>query len=184
MRAPSGKFVVRTGPVLHGSLQQQAKATGVSLNQICLSKLSGGAQSNVGEMSELQLFFGDQLLGVAIFGSWARGDQTASSDRDLLIVLDKAVPIDRQLYRTWDERLSSSFGAMDSPHFVHIPEAAGDCGSLWLEASLEGIVVWEKGRQLTGCLQHIRHRIAAGDYVRKISHGHPYWISRGLNNEK
>jgi predicted nucleotidyltransferase len=47
---------------------------------------------------------GDAVVGVVVYGSWARGSAGPGSDVDVLIVLDAARPLTRGLYREWDAR--------------------------------------------------------------------------------
>jgi predicted nucleotidyltransferase len=43
----------------------------------------------------LEARFGERLREVRLFGSWARGEQTASSDVDVLVVIDRMTSRDR-----------------------------------------------------------------------------------------
>ena len=122
--------------------------------------------------------FGEQLVGVLVFGSWARGDTTEESDVDLLVVVDPDVAIVRGLYRAWDEATGPLTwdGRRLEVHFVRLPEAGGEPSSLWAEAALEGIVLYDRGFELARRLIEIRRRIAAGVVRRRRIHGQPYWV--------
>jgi predicted HicB family RNase H-like nuclease len=39
---PSGQFIVRLPPALHGALRERAREQGVSLNQLVVALLAGG----------------------------------------------------------------------------------------------------------------------------------------------
>jgi predicted nucleotidyltransferase len=119
--------------------------------------------------------FGENLLGVAAFGSWARGELAGGSDVDLLIVLESSVPITRSLYRDWDERSVTESPRKLDPHFVHLPALYGRIGAVWAEAAVDGIVLFERGFRLSSTLVRVRHEILEGRLVRKIVHGQPYW---------
>ena len=45
---------------------------------------------------------GDDLAGVVVYGSFARGESGDRSDVDLLVVLGTGKPITRALYRGWE----------------------------------------------------------------------------------
>ena len=47
MTIPSGKFILRVPESLHAALLAEAKAEGVSLNQLCMAKLVASLQSTL-----------------------------------------------------------------------------------------------------------------------------------------
>lgn len=63
---------------------------------------------------QLGQHFGPRLLSVTLFGSYARGDASSSSDIDVAVVLDR---IDSHAERVWPMQLSASF---DGPLLVPI----------------------------------------------------------------
>jgi predicted nucleotidyltransferase len=155
----------------------------MSLNAICLQALEshiaksrGGRSGGDAESSfvnEIQALFADSLLGIVLFGSAARGESREGSDIDLLVVLGRERSLSRSLYSLWDER----FGAIkESPHFVHIPANPGDAGSIWLEAAVDGIVLFDRAGVVSRFLGSIRRLIASGDRKRRWAYGHPYWV--------
>lgn len=118
---------------------------------------------------------GDHLVGVAVFGSWARGEAVAGSDVDLLIVIDRAIRVTRRLYAAWDKQPVRWEGRPLEPHFVHLPHLDRTPGGLWAEVAIDGIVMFEKARRLSMALARIRREIAAGRMVRRAVHGQSYW---------
>ena len=114
------------------------------------------------------------LLSLVLFGSYARDQASQTSDKDLLIVLKKSIAIKRNLYQDWQIHLSLFFPKV-SPHFVHWPHL-DNIGSLWLEVSLEGQILFDRQNQLFVLLSEIRKQIAQLKYIRKQANGHPYWI--------
>jgi len=48
----------------------------------------------------LELIYGDQLQGVYLFGSYARGEQDSESDLDILIILDDFERYSTEVKRT------------------------------------------------------------------------------------
>jgi len=196
MISHSGKFVLRLSPDLHKHLKHEAQLRGLSLNQLCVERLSLNEPTSRSEillplLKDLpmrllsQRFLESQnfrLEGVVLFGSMVRGGSTASSDIDLLLVLPKGSEATRELYSVWDERLGGKIRSLCSrevnPQFVSIPRDISDAGSLWLEVAHEGIVIWERDFALSTCLQALRKIVEKKTVVRKECHGQPYWIRR------
>lgn len=181
LRGPSGRFVIRMDPRLHASLRSSAAEARVSLNEFCTRKLAlpSGSVTNDSVVAEATLaafhVFGESLIGLVAFGSWARGESGPGSDFDLLIVLDKRTRITRQLLTAWDR--SPWRRKMDSvePHPVHLPAASDELGGIWPEVALDGIVLYENGFRISRLFGRIRGQIASGKIVRRKIHGQPYW---------
>jgi hypothetical protein len=194
MNPASGKFVIRMPAMLHRRLREEAARSRQSLNQLCVMKLQThvgvlGAPGNSqiqqgivsgGLMAEIVGRWEPELIGLVLFGSTARGEATESSDVDLLLVMMPEVPITRACYRVWDEFCREHSGAWDleriSAHFVQLPNLVRDAGGLWYEASLDGIVLWDRGRQVTRFLGSVREAMGQGKIRRRMLHGSPYWI--------
>lgn len=178
-KAPSGRFVLRIDASLHAALRQAATSAGLSLNEYCVRKLTvpgnvDGPASAVIERAASAA--GASLVAVVVFGSWARGRLAASSDVDLLIVVDRDVTIARRLYRDWDRAPLDWEGHPAEPHFVHLPEPGTSPGSLWAEVAVDGIVLFERDFVVSRALAEIRQRIASGRLVRRTIHGQAYWV--------
>jgi hypothetical protein len=178
---PSGRFLLRVDPALHAALRASAENLGLSLNDYCSRKLAlpvdaaalaGGAPAVVRQAVDLH---GDDLVGVVVFGSWARGEVRDSSDVDVLVVLDRRMPLARSLYRRWDERPACWDSRPVEAHLVHLPERGCVPSGLWAEVALDGLVVYERGRQVSEALGTVRRLIARGQLVRRTSRGQPYW---------
>lgn len=180
-KKPSGKFVLRIPSSLHEQFQKEAHSREISLNQLVNEKLQITAPYQK-EIAMIQNIFADELLGVVLFGSYASGEQTAQSDIDLLIVLRSTTTIHRQLYKIWDEQIESRIDAKFAPQFVQIPDLNSQVSSLWLEASLNGEVLYDTQNCIRKTISGIKQKIASGAYLRKTSHGHPYWIQAGAVN--
>lgn len=176
---PSGRFVLRLTPALHAALRAEAAVAGVSLNEHCTRILAGGA---VGDAEALALVervvhvVGAGLVGIVAYGSWARGTLADGSDIDLLVVVDAALPITRESYRSFDDPPLCSSGRRVDVHLVHLPLPGASITGTWVEAATEGIVLRERGLELSRRLVDIRRRIAAGEIVRRVVHGQPYWV--------
>ena len=176
----SGRFVLRMPPALHAALHSAAHANGLSLNAYCVRQLEGLGLgvANDTEATSLVLYAravaGEALSAVVLHGSWARGEACPASDVDALIVVDSRLPLSRDLYRAWDAQPITWRGHRVDPQFVHLP-ADGETSGLWAEVAVDGTVLFERDWELTPHLARIRRRIAAGQLVRRVTHGQPYW---------
>lgn len=177
---PSGRFVLRIDPGLHQTLREAAEVAGLSLNEYCARKLALPGENVTGVAAAVvqraASLLGKSLVGVAAFGSWARGQLTESSDVDLLIILDEEIPIGRGLYRQWDVAPLSWDGHPVEPHFVHLPPPDAHLSSVWAEVAVDGVVLFERELVVSRRLVEIREKIAAGRIVRRTVHGQAYWV--------
>ena len=189
-RQASGRFVLRIPPGLHEALRKAAETLGLSLNDYCARALAApngslaslpGASESIQRAAEL---FGADLIGVAVFGSWVRGELTERSDIDILVVLEKRVELTRALYRTWDQAPVRWQNRTVEPNFVHLPALEERAGGLWAEIALDGIVLFDMGLRISTRLAQVRHDIVCGRIVRRHVHGQPYWTERGSNHAK
>jgi predicted nucleotidyltransferase len=176
----SGRFVLRIDPGLHAALRAAAEEAGLSLNEYCRRKLmapglrvSGPATAVV---SAAMAAVGGGLVGVVAFGSWARDELTSRSDVDVLVVVDAGVVIRRELYRIWDANPLSWGGHPVEPHFVRVPDPEARISGLWAEVATDGVVLFERGIEVSRLLASVRRRIAEGALVRRVIHGQPYWV--------
>ena len=176
--------MLRISPGLHAALRAAALGTGVSLNEYCARKLAatdpGVPDAALEAVERATEIFGKDLLGVLLYGSWARDELSAGSDVDLLVVLDSGVAITRELYRTWDTSPIAWGAHAIEPHFVHPPEPHGRISGTWAEAAVEGVVAFERTGELSRLLVAVRRRILAGKLVRRRAQGQPYWVEASL----
>jgi predicted nucleotidyltransferase len=173
----SGKFVLRLDPQLHQVIKEEAKKTGESLNSFCLKKIVQPQASTYSLLLQ-KITSSFHPVGIVLFGSVARGEATEKSDIDLLIVLPPSVPITRELYARWEQlKVSDKY----APQFVQLPKEDHSIGSIWLETSLDGEILYDRDQFLKKTLINIRSQIAQGHYLRKISHGHGYWVKRDVD---
>lgn len=177
----SGRFLLRIEPGVHGALREAAAASGMSLNEYCVTKLAvplsvaGSGESIARAVTRAAALFADDLIGVVLFGSWVRGEATEESDVDLLVVVEDDVRLTRSLYRRWDREPVLWEGRPVEPHFVHLPGPEHELIGTWAEVAVDGLVLFERGLEISARLRSIRKKIADGKLVRKTIHGQPYW---------
>lgn len=163
---------------LYRHLQERASARSLSLNQYCLNVLEAAGPEALPFTDIIKRHYRKHLEGIVLFGSHARGTATASSDFDILIVLSPEVPLKAKLYAEWESDLAPHLSAQFSPHFIHLPRDASHVGSLWLEVSLEGKVLFDPHSTVQDFLNKLRDKVSSGDYTRKMSYGVPYWTKK------
>ncbi|WP_419933571.1 hypothetical protein [Candidatus Palauibacter sp.] len=123
---------------------------------------------------------GESLVGVVAFGSWTRGESRAASDFDVLLIAEECVPITRELYRRWDSKPALHWrGHEVEPHFVHLPSEGAVPSGMWAEVATDGIVLHERGLEVSERLAGIREMISAGRISRRRVHGQSYWVRAG-----
>ena len=191
----SGRFLLRVPPALHRALRRGARAKGTSLNRYCRDALEAAVDGEPGRETAWQRAagaivreVGGGLEAVVLFGSRARGHDGPDSDVDLLLAVAPDAPLGRERYVAWDERLAGApeiqaLGTRVSPHFARLPAEppgrAGGGGTLWLEAALHGIVLWQRTDAPSRWIGDAREMMAAGALLRRLAHGQPYWVAGG-----
>lgn len=167
-------------PGLHAALREAAREAGVSLNAYCVRKLAAPAGDIAGPAADAveraAALFGDSLVGLVIYGSWARDELAEGSDVDLLVIVDRRVAITRELYRRWDASPLRWDSLLVEPHFVHLPDRAARISSTWAEIALDGVVLFERGGDVSRLLVQLRRKIVAGELVQRRIHGQTYWV--------
>lgn len=182
--------MVRGTAGLRKKLKNEANWRGISLNTLCqdffdqaLGQAGGaGATPWTGLIERIRSEFGKVLVGIVLFGSEARGEATPSSDIDLLLVLKSSVELDREFYLRWDRAFQNKEDRRFSPHFSRLPLEVSAVGSLWLEAALDGILLWGHRREVSHFLSNLRHAMVEGMFQRKTVKGQAYWVRN--DNEK
>jgi len=180
-RRREARALLRLPQDLHTRLTIAARQAGLSFNEYCVRRLAtpplvsdtSGPRAEV--VAHALSRFGDQVQGAIVMGSWARGEAAASSDVDVLLVLDNRTPLTRDLYRRWDERPQSIEGRALDVHFIHLPDAGAAPTAVWCEAAVDGQVWYDRHGTVSARLAEARRAIASGHVVRAMVHGQPYW---------
>lgn len=177
---PSGRFVLRIDPDLHARLREAARRAGISLNEYCSRRLAfpepGLGKAAREAVERAAALFGDALVAVVGFGSWARDELSENSDVDLLVVVEPEVAITRDLYRKWDQRELTWGGHPVEPHFVRLPRPGSRFSGVWAEAAVDGVVLFDRDLLVSRRLVELRRRIAEREIIRRESHGQAYWV--------
>ena len=169
------RVLLRLPADLHRTLVKAAADVDLSFNQFCVRRLR--APSDAHGLSAVRSrvvtrareVFGDRLDGMLVLGSWARGEAAATSDIDVLIVIDAKIALTREIYRTWDLDPISFDGRAIDAHFAH-PSAAGTLPTaVWCEAAVDGIVWYDRDGSMTIRLGEVRRAIAEGRMVRAFA---------------
>jgi hypothetical protein len=174
--------LLRLPPDLHASLAGAAAQAGVSFNEFCIRRLAAPEAPDSRSpargivVDRAISVFGEHLVGVVALGSWIRGEATAGSDIDALVVIDSSVPLTRELYRRWDETPLVFEGRPIDAHFTHLsPAPIEGPGAVWCEAAVEGRLWYDRDGGVARRLADVRRAIADGRVVRAVAHGQPYW---------
>jgi len=166
---------------LHRTLVKTASDAGLSFNEFCVRRLAapsdahGLSSARALVVARARAVVGDRLAGVLVLGSWARGEAAATSDIDVLIVIDVTTALTRDLYRAWDVAPLSVDGRAIDAHFTHLPAAGAAPTAVWCEAAVDGIVWYDRDGAVATRLGDVRRAIADGRVVRGLAHGQPYW---------
>jgi hypothetical protein len=179
-REPVVRFLLRLPAAVHRHLVARAAASHLSLNEYCVRRL-GGPEAGLPDPGVLAMrdrawaTAGTHLLGIVVHGSWTRGESRTTSDVDVLVVVDRALPLTRELYRRWDGEPVTWAGRPVDVHFVHLPADPDRAGGVWCEAAVDGTVLHDRDGLVESTLRQVRRAIADGRLVRKHAHGQPYW---------
>ncbi|MBO3841802.1 MAG: nucleotidyltransferase domain-containing protein [Candidatus Brockarchaeota archaeon] len=142
----------------------------------------------------LREVLGDRLLSVMLFGSIARGDWDKNSDIDILIVAegweDKPAWVRIKELRRAKEALEASPEYSESLRAGYYPiiqnyclnvEEAKRFNRIYLDAVLDGIMLYDKNSFLTAVLQSLRKRLEEMGSVRVTLPGKGfYWILKDV----
>lgn len=185
-------FLVRAPKRLFKALKSNAQKQEISLNKLCIKLLdtkhyshditpilsSGSFAEEINKYLEDEILpsFADLVVGVVLFGSAARGTMRLNSDVDLLIVLKEGVRLDRDYYSKL--KFKTINGHVVSPIIVSLQPSDVTLGSIWIEASLDGCILFDTEFKIARRFANLRSKILSGELVRNFSYGVPYWTHK------
>ncbi len=114
------------------------------------------------------------IVGMVLYGSWARGEATEASDIDILVVMESTFPIRRELYTVID-----SIEGLDpriSISIAHLPKEEKHPNGLWLEICRDGVILTDTHAQIAEAMDKIRQLVGSGKIIRHETHGQGYWV--------
>lgn len=172
------RILLRLPSSLHRLVKAQAAQLSVSVNSFLERLIQQGLEGDGDKQMEALIInkasemYGDDFVGLLLFGSQARGDAHDLSDTDLLLVLSTRVQIERDLYRAWDRLLPPGV----SLHLAHLLSDHEEPGSLWLECALDARILFDPTGVLRMKIRALKNLITSGRIVRRITHGQGYWV--------
>jgi len=133
---------------------------------------------------ELIDVFGEEFIGLILFGSWTRGEAKANSDIDLLIVFKSLKGFDTRAkaYSIIAKQVKMSLSLVD----INLSEIVSDdyeLTPLMLNILHDGIIIWDKNGSLKNLVKKekmlikkmklIRYKTPNGKYGWKRIDGKP-----------
>lgn len=130
-------------------------------------------------LNKIQDYYGDNLLGVALFGSAARGDLTTSSDIDLVIVLrNNRYPMRKRVQEFWEnigeDITLIGYSFILSPLIYTLEEFQHICP--FFLGFLEGLeILFEKDYSFSKLMQKLQEYLKSGKIKPRKLSGRLYW---------
>jgi predicted nucleotidyltransferase len=130
--------------------------------------------------------YGERLIALAIFGSWARGEATPASDLDLLVVAEPLPPsrmkrvrefrLVADMSRAVRSRVWSDRGPeIELAPVFKTPQELAAGSPLYLDMTLWRIVLIDRGGMLEAFLEGLRERMRALGSRRVPFKGGAFW---------
>lgn len=131
-------------------------------------------------------FYGERLVALAIFGSWARGAATPASDLDLLVVAEPLPPSRMKRVREFrpvadaTRAVRSRVWSTEGPEIelapvFKTPEELAAGSPLYLDMTLWRVVLLDRGGTLESFLAGLRRRMEALGTRRVPFKGGAFW---------
>lgn len=130
--------------------------------------------------------YGDRLVAVAIFGSWARGTAAPASDLDVLVVADPLPPsrmkrvrefraVDDATHAVRSHIWSSGGPEIELSPVFKTPTELAAGSPLYLDMTLWSVILLDCGGVLESFLQRLRERMRALGSRRVPFKGGAFW---------
>lgn len=140
-------------------------------------------------ISAIRKHYSDHLISLAIFGSYARGENRLNSDLDLLIVLDEGsfpgrLKANEEFVREIELPAERSLGPtektlrMEVSPLILTKKGAGHFLPLYLDMVQDRILIFDRDDFLKKILQKTQNKMEAWGSKKKSMGGHWYWEIR------
>jgi predicted nucleotidyltransferase len=118
-------------------------------------------------INDLEGALGDELLGLMLFGSWARGEAKEDSDIDVLVVLRslKGMKARSAVYRAVARRVGRAVTLIDVRADELFKEEL-ELTPLLLNALVDGVVIYDRTGKLGELASKARRLVEAAGLVR------------------
>jgi hypothetical protein len=138
-------------------------------------------------------YFKDRIIGILLFGSIARGDWNKASDIDLLVIVQgwnkpvwergrELLILRNQLRQTEEYRKAIADGY--TPIIQHYPldvAEAQQTHRIYIDASIDGLILYEKDFFLTNLLKNVQDRLMEKGARRVVNpNGVFYWVLKDV----
>jgi predicted nucleotidyltransferase/DNA-binding HxlR family transcriptional regulator len=142
----------------------------------------------------LNNYLGERLISIMLFGSIARGDWNKNSDMDILIIADswndKPVWNRIEELRKAKKELEESLEYLEAlragywPIIQNYPlniEEAKKFNRVYLDAIIDGIILYDKNNFLTNILESLRKKLEEMGSIRiTLPNNKYYWILKDI----
>lgn len=132
--------------------------------------------------------YGDSLVSLVVFGSYARGDFRLNSDIDILVVLNKrtcdsrveqnrdfVVHVEAPLLDRLDDAQKEGFSLTWSP-LILAAESARKFNPLYLDMVSDHILLHDKGDFMKGVLDSVAEKMKKWGSKKEQVGGHWAWV--------
>lgn len=127
-------------------------------------------------LAALQSFCGHRLVAAGIFGSWATGNQVATSDIDLFLIVENAGTRMRR-YHDIVVFLDEHFPSLDISPTIIDRKNAKSMQNLYFGFDDGFIVLYDPEGMISDILRSVRRAFHDGKVEKKRLAGIDYWVT-------
>ena len=130
---------------------------------------------------EIAKTFGDELVGVALFGSWARGEGSEGSDVDVFVVLRtaKGLAVRSKIYRIIARHVRRAVTLIDM-RLAELLNEELELTALLINIIADAVIIYDRDDFLKSFIEKGRRLIKKAGLVRyRTPDGKYGWMRRG-----